>query len=97
MNVVWLATAERDLDGLSNYIAADNPEAALRIFTTIRRSVKQLGAHPHIGREGRVDRTRELVIPKLPYIVVYFPTGQEIRILAVVHTSRKWPESFEAE
>jgi plasmid stabilization system protein ParE len=55
---------------------------------------EQLGTHPHIGRVGRVERTRELVIPKLPYIVAYTITAEDIRILAVVHTSRKWPESF---
>ena len=97
MKIVWLATAERDLDALIDYIAEDNPQAALRIFTTIRRSVGQLSKHPHIGRAGRVERTRELVIPKLPYIVAYTITPEEIRILAVVHTSRKWPESFSTE
>jgi plasmid stabilization system protein ParE len=63
-------------------------------ITTIRRSVEQLSKHPHIGRAGRVERTRELVIPKLPYIVAYTVTMEEVQILAVVHTSRKWPESF---
>jgi toxin ParE1/3/4 len=94
MKIVWLATAERDLNALTDYIAEDNPQAALRIFTSIRRSVEQLGNHPHIGRAGRVERTWELVIPKLPYIVAYTITAEDVRILAVVHTSRKWPESF---
>ncbi len=97
MKVVWLATAERDLDALTDYIAEDNPQAALRIFTTIRRAVTHLAAHPNIGRAGRVERTRELVIPNLPYIVVYTSTAQEVRILAVLHTARKWPESFPTE
>jgi addiction module RelE/StbE family toxin len=97
MNVVWLATAERDLDALTDYIAVDNPQAALRIFNTIRHSVERLAVHPHLGRAGRVERTRELVIPNLPYIVAYTITAQEVRILAVLHTARKWPESFPRE
>ena len=94
MNIVWLARAEHDLDALTDYIAQDSPQAALRIYNTIRQSVERLVSFPQIGRAGRVERTRELVIPKLPYIVVYSIASQEIRILAVLHTSRKWPDAF---
>ncbi len=97
MKVVWLSTAEQDVEALTDYIAVDNPQAALRIFTTIRRSVERLGTHPQLGRAGRVERTRELVIPNLPYIVVYTIIAQEVRILAVLHTARKWPERFPRE
>ena len=93
MKVLWLATAERDLGALTDYIAEDNPQTALQIFNTIRQSVEKLKTYPSLGREGRIERTRELVIPHLPYIVVYTIT-KEIRILAVLHTSRKWPDEF---
>ena len=53
-----------------------------------------LAEHPGIGRTGRVDGTRELVIPRLPYILPYQTKDRVIRILAVMHTSRKWPEIF---
>ena len=58
MNIFWLATAERDLDALTDYIAEDNPNMALKIFDTIRQSVKKLATFPHIGREGRVQVSR---------------------------------------
>ena len=53
-----------------------------------------LGDHPKIGRIGRVAGTYELVIPGIPYIVPYRILNQEVQILSVYHTSRKWPESF---
>ena len=53
-----------------------------------------LGDHPKIGRIGRVAGTYELVIPGIPYIVPYRIRNQEVQILSVYHTSRKWPESF---
>ena len=56
-------------------------------------SVLPLAIFSLAGREGRIESTRELVIPKFPYIVVY-QTAKEIRILAVLHTSRKWPSIF---
>ena len=54
-----------------------------------------LGDHPKIGRIGRVAGTYELVIPGIPYIVPYRIHNQEVQILSVCHTSRKWPESFD--
>jgi len=93
MKIFWLAAAERDLDALTDYIAENNPRIALQIFITIRQSVEKLKIFPSLGREGRVEETRELVIPQLPFIVVYTIT-KEIRILAVLHTSRKWPTEF---
>ena len=94
MTILQLTAAEQDLYALSDYIAEDNPSTALLIFNKIRLSVEKLKTHPYLGRVGRVRRTRELVIPKLPFIVVYSVT-KEIRILAVFHTSRKWPYDFD--
>lgn len=93
MTIVWLSTAEQDLDSLTDYIAQDNPKTALRIFDTIRKSIEKLALYPLAGREGRVEHTRELIVPQLPYIVVYRIVN-EIQILAVFHTSRKWPTVF---
>lgn len=90
MKIIWLASAEHDLDALTDYIAEDNPQTALQVFTYIRHAIEKLKTYPHLGREGRITRTRELIIPQLPYIVVYTVT-KEVRILAVLHTSRKWP------
>lgn len=90
MKIIWLASAENDLAALIDYISEDNPQTALDIFTTIRDTVGRLALYPYAGREGRVKRTRELVVPRLPYIVVYV-VASEIRILALIHSSRKWP------
>ena len=93
MSILWLAIAQHDLDSLTDYIAEDNPKIALQIFNTIRQSVEKLQKFPLLGRDGRIEHTRELIIPNLPYIVVY-TIAKEIRILAVLHTSRKWPNEL---
>lgn len=93
MNILWLKSAERDFDDLVNYIAEDNPQSSVRIFHTIAKCIERLSRYPSLGREGRVEQTRELIIPQLPFIVVYTVT-KEIRILAILHTSRKWPHTF---
>ena len=94
MTILWLVSAEHDLEALTDYIAEDNPNTALQIFNKIRFSVEKLKIHPYLGRDGRVKHTRELIIPNLPFIVVY-SISKEIRILAVFHTSRKWPKEFD--
>lgn len=50
--------------------------------------------NPDIGRRGRVAGTRELVISKTSYIVVY-RVARTVEILAVVHGARAWPERFD--
>jgi plasmid stabilization system protein ParE len=40
---------------------------------------------PHSGRIGRVKGTREVVIPRSPYIVVYQLTAQAVEVLGIWH------------
>lgn len=54
-------------------------------------AASQLEKFPFSGREGRVEGTRELVVPGLPYILPYRIEGEDIQIASVIHTSRKWP------
>ena len=94
MNVIWTRPAARDLAAIQDYIARDNPQAACHLAQAIRRHVRNLAHQPGIGRQGRVDGTRELVISSTPYIVPYRVRGDRVEILAVFHGARKWPESF---
>ena len=97
MNIIWYPAAEGDLFALTDYIAEDNPQAALRVYDSIRKTVNRLATFPQSGRTGRVERTRELVVPGLPYIVVYSIDGQDVKVWAVYHTSRIWPDTFPTE
>ena len=80
------------MDGLYDYIAADNIVAASETGERLFASIDALERHPEMGREGRVAGTRELVVP--PYVVAYSLTGDVIEILAILHGARKWPDSF---
>ena len=96
MHVVWLEEAVNDLKMIGDYIAEEDKEAAYRVLTQIQAAADSLSRHPEIGRPGRVEKTRELVISGLPYILPYYIKKKEVRILAVLHTSRKWPGNFSA-
>ncbi len=90
-HVAWLQAALNDLRSIHDYIACDNPAAARRVVKAVRDDVKILGDHPAIGRPGRIEGTRELVIGCYPYIAAYRQTAMRVEILAVVHSSRLWP------
>jgi addiction module RelE/StbE family toxin len=97
MIIVWLDEAAADLEREMDYLMARNPQAALRIARTIRAQVSQLADYPEFGRVGRVAGTRELIIVDTPYIIAYYLKGLEIRMLAVIHAKRKWPETFNVQ
>ena len=94
MDVVWLEEAKNDLLEIGRFIAKDNPETAYKTLTRISTAADSLQSNPKLGRPGRVSGTRELIIPYLPYILPYYIKNTEVRILAVMHTARKWPDDF---
>lgn len=88
--VVWSEEAYSDLEAIAEYISRDNPNAADRITDRLLEAAAVLGAHPNLYRSGRVPGTREVVV--LPnYILVYRVDADAVRVLAVVHASRRYP------
>jgi toxin ParE1/3/4 len=49
---------------------------------------------PESGRIGRIAGTRELVIPRTPYIAAYVVLDDKVRILRVLHGAQIWPEEI---
>ena len=94
MDIVWRQVALNGLENAHHYIARHNPGAAERIFDAIVISVRRLADTPNIGRPGRVDGTRELIVVGTPYIVAYAVVDDRINILAVQHGAQEWPEQF---
>jgi toxin ParE1/3/4 len=90
----WTRPALADLEGIGDFVAHDNPNAADRIVMRIVEAVEILRDHPHLGRAGRIAGTRELVIPETPYIVPYRVVDDEVQILAVLHAARRWPDTL---
>jgi toxin ParE1/3/4 len=95
VNIVWSSEAIRDLISLRACIAEESPAGGRRVVIRIVQTVETLLPHnPQVGRPGRVAGTRELVIPRTPYIVPYRIQNQAIQILRVYHGAQRWPESF---
>jgi toxin ParE1/3/4 len=82
----------RRLEDIYERIAADNPTAARHMIERIRAAVTRLAASPALGRPGRVAGTRELVIPRTPYIVPYRVKGDVVQIITILHGAQRWPD-----
>jgi toxin ParE1/3/4 len=94
MRVRWTTPAREQFVRAFEYIAEENRAAAVRTADQIWESTQLLARHPMAGRDGRVAGTRELVISGTPFIIAYRIEKKEVRILAVLHTAREWPEEF---
>ena len=88
MRLRWRLSAVSDLADIRDFISENDPEAARAVVDRVLRSVDRLASFPKSGRAGRVPGTRELVVPGLPYIVVYTCDDVDIDIIGVFHGAR---------
>jgi toxin ParE1/3/4 len=95
VKIVWTEPARQDLRDIFIYISEENPNAARRLLSKIKERAVLLQDNPLLGRMGRVDGTRELVITETQYILPYRIKEKQIQILAVFHGARLWPVTFE--
>lgn len=94
MIIEWLPDAEHDFESIIDYIAEDNPAAAITQGDEIESQITGLLDHRQRGRSGRVKGTRELVIVRTPYIAAYRIKTGKILILRILHGAQQWPEAF---
>jgi addiction module RelE/StbE family toxin len=88
--VVWTPEAEQDRADIWDYIAADNPVAAVRMDALFSDAAARLTIHPEMGRMGTIPGTRELIVHE-SYRLVYELDAGTIWVLALVNTARQWP------
>ena len=94
MTVVWSKCALRDLDEIAAYIANDSIKSAQLVEERIRHEVELLSQFPLTGRVGRVAGTRERVVARTGFILLYRIGSTQIRVLRILRGTRKWPRTF---
>jgi len=92
MKAVWTKAAIRDLVHIREYIARENPGAAREIALKIVDATDRTIQFPELGRAGRVNGTRELVVSDTPYLIVYRLKKKAIHFLIVLHGHQRWPK-----
>jgi toxin ParE1/3/4 len=93
MQTRWSPDAAADPQDIIDYIRRDNPAEAQRVGKEIYDRLGVLGAFPYGGRLGRMENTRELPLPPLPFIVVYrvLEGAGAVEIVNVIHGAQRWP------
>ena len=91
LTVRWTPMALADLNTAYEFIYADKPRAAKTVVSKILDGIDQLKNYPESGKDGRVGGTRELFVNTTPYFIVYRVKDKTLEILAVLHSSRRWP------
>jgi toxin ParE1/3/4 len=88
-DIVWSADAERDIDGIWDYLAAEaSTRVADEAVRDLFRTCDRLVDHAFLGRP------RNELIPGLrsilshPHIIFYRVTGSNIEVVRVLHQRR---------
>ena len=80
----------RDRERIMDFIAQDNPQAALDLDTLFEKKSDSLIEQPKLFKSGRIKGTREAVVHP-NYVLVYQVSDNAVTILRVLHTSQAWP------
>ena len=89
----WTRQALSDLESARQYSEAHFPQAHTRWGERVKRTLQALADHPHIGRPGRLEETRECPVTQTPFVVVYRINRANVEIIAFLHGARQWPSN----
>jgi toxin ParE1/3/4 len=90
MQVRWSPKAAANLNSIVSHIRKDNREAALNTAREIYERAGALSRFPNRGRIGRVEGTRELPLPPLPFVLVYRVHAYAVEISNILHGAQDW-------
>lgn len=87
--LLFAPLAEQDLHDILEYIAKDDPAAAVGFVRELRDKCQLLAEHPHLGRPRPVFRSGTFrSFPVGSYVIFYRPVGEGIEVARVVHGAR---------
>jgi len=92
MQVRWTTPAAQDLEQITLYIQRDSESAAQAVAKALFDAANSLDLLPSRGRVGRIQGSREIVVPGLPYIIAYRVDATAVQILHIYHGARNWQE-----
>lgn len=89
LRLKWSPDALCDFDSALLYLDQQNPAKATEMALAVKKAESLLCEYPRVAREGRISGTREYVLKKFPYILVFRAKTEVLEILAFFHTSRQ--------
>ncbi len=83
--IEWTEAAFRDLFDNVERRRLTDPRLAVEEGDRIQGFVSTLQTRPESGRTGRVQGTREAIVPGCPVIACYATDGDVVTILRLIH------------
>ena len=82
-------SARQDVDRITDLIAEDNVDAALRVHDALEEAFRRLAERPGMGHTREDLTVRPLKFWSVySYLVVYDPTSTPLTVVAVLHGAR---------
>jgi toxin ParE1/3/4 len=86
--VVFSPQAKRDLQGIADYIATDNPDRAVTFIEEIEERCRRLGKFARSARPFPELGADAHILPFGNYVILYRDLSDEVAIARVIHGAR---------
>ena len=85
-----VSRARQDRLEITIFLEEQSRFAADDLDDRIDSSLDSLAHFPRLGRLGKVGGTRELLVQRTPYILIY-SISDKIMVLRLIHAAQQWP------
>ncbi|MEN9559831.1 MAG: hypothetical protein RLZZ502_1042 [Pseudomonadota bacterium] len=84
----WTKNALASAQAIDAFIAQDSPTQAINFVAELKDKISLLRRFPHMGKDGRINGTRELTLHE-KYYVVYRVRQGAVEIIRLRHVAQK--------
>lgn len=91
MQIRWAPAAASDILAIAEHLQKEHSLWAQSTVSTLFQATESLQQFPYRGRVGRLSGTHELVVPGLPFVIVYRIQSQTVEIARILHGAQNWP------
>jgi plasmid stabilization system protein ParE len=92
LEIRWSAEARHDLNTLIDwYLNEAGRDVACDAYLEIFSTLEMLRRFPQLGFSGKTAGTREIIVRRFPYRIVWTIEADKICIQTIIHSSRKYP------
>jgi len=91
LKVVVTGPAEADIEVMLDFIRRDSIAAGAAASRALSDAILSPADLPLRGRVGRMRDTRELLVRRTSFILVYRVVGDMVAVMRVRHASQAWP------
>ena len=93
LRFIFSDVALADLESISDYLTERNPDAAVRVVSSIIAVIKRAclfpEAAPEVDEPGAVPGTRKLIEADYHYVIYYRVVQRTLLVVRVFHASQR--------